>query len=133
MHSVTVKLEFSYGHRLLNHKGRCARIHGHNGVIEVEFQAMELDERGMVADFGDLKNAVREYLDEKLDHRLILSEDDPIVPILREADEPMLVLETNPTAENLAELIFSDLRIRGLSPCAVRFRETSTSTAEYRE
>ena len=32
--------------------------------------------------------------------------DDPAVPMLRELGEPMYLMDTNPTAENIAKLIY---------------------------
>ena len=31
-YQVTKTIEFSYGHRLLNHNGKCRYLHGHNGM-----------------------------------------------------------------------------------------------------
>jgi hypothetical protein len=32
MFTVTQELRFCYGHRLLEHPGKCGRLHGHNAV-----------------------------------------------------------------------------------------------------
>ena len=49
---------------------------------------------------------IQHWIDDNLDHRMILCSDDPAVPVLRELGEPMYLLDVNPTAENIAKLIF---------------------------
>ena len=63
-HRVTASIDFSYGHRLLGHRGRCRRLHGHNGRLEVEVAAGALDDLGMVVDFADIKRSVGAWVDE---------------------------------------------------------------------
>ena len=72
MYSVTKKVEFCYGHRLLDYDGVCRHLHGHNAVVEIEVQAETLDRREMVVDFGDIKKTVKAWIDRELDHRMIL-------------------------------------------------------------
>jgi 6-pyruvoyltetrahydropterin/6-carboxytetrahydropterin synthase len=133
MHGILKRVHMCYGHRLMNYTGRCAHPHGHNGIAEVELSAVTLDEKGMVYDFGELKARLMEFIDEELDHRMILREDDPLVEALRSVGEPVFVMKENPTAENLARLIFREAVSRELPVVAVRFWETETSMAEYRE
>jgi 6-pyruvoyltetrahydropterin/6-carboxytetrahydropterin synthase len=105
MFAVSREIDFCYGHRLLNYDGKCKYLHGHNGRAVITIAADELDYRGMVMDFSDIKNVVTAWIDENLDHRMILHRDDPAVPVLRQMGEPMYLLDVNPTAENIARLI----------------------------
>src|SRR4051812_25839744 len=107
MYSVTKSISFCYGHRLLNYDGKCKHLHGHNGRAEIRLQVESLDHRGMVVDFGDVKNIVGTFIDRELDHRMILSKKDPVVSILKDLGEPYFLIEENPTAENIAKLIFN--------------------------
>ncbi len=132
MYKVVKKLDFCYGHRLLNYDGRCAHPHGHNGIVEVEFAVEKLDARGMVVDFVDIKKEVSEFLDKELDHKMILHKDDPLTKVLQEMDEPVLVLQENPTAENIARIIYNFAMSRALPVVSVRLWETPSSFAEYR-
>ena len=77
MYSVTTRVAFCYGHRLLDHDGVCKHLHGHNAVAEIEVRAAALDRRGMVCDFGDIKRIVKGWVDRELDHKMILRRDDP--------------------------------------------------------
>ncbi len=129
---VTKVIEFSYGHRLLDHAGKCKYLHGHNGVVEVDVEANAVDRLGMVVDFGEVTEVVKTWIDENLDHRMLLSGDDPATPILEAAGEPVFVMAENPTAENIAKLIWTASRDQGLQVAEVRVWETSTSRASYR-
>src|SRR5215831_12133776 len=100
MYQVVKELSFCYGHRLLDYDGKCAHPHGHNGLVQMEFGAERLDSRGMVIDFVDIKAEVKRFLDEELDHKMLLRRDDALVKILRDLGEPVFVMQENPTAEN---------------------------------
>ena len=105
MFRVTREIDFCYGHRLLNYDGKCRYLHGHNGRAVIVIEAPKLDDRGMVMDFSDIKRVVSGWIDEQLDHRMILHRDDPAIPALRSLGEPLYLIDTNPTAENIARLI----------------------------
>jgi len=131
MFRVTREIDFCYGHRLLNYQGKCRYLHGHNGKAVITLQSDSLDARGMVVDLSDIKRAVSAWIDEVLDHRMILHRDDPVVPILQNLGEPIFVMEANPTAENIARLIFEHARAEGLPVTEVRLWETPRCCAAY--
>ena len=132
MFKVTKQIEFCYGHRLLNYQGKCRHLHGHNGRMEIDIETGTLDGRGMVQDFADIKAALKHWIDETLDHRMLLCKDDPIVPLLTQRGEQVFVTDENPTAENIAKLIFNHAKSMGLPVVEVRLWETPTSCASYR-
>jgi 6-pyruvoyltetrahydropterin/6-carboxytetrahydropterin synthase len=129
---VSKVMEFSYGHRLLEHEGKCRFLHGHNGLLEVDVGAEELDSQGMVVDFGRIAEVVKAWVNDNLDHRLLLSRADPLVSVLQAQGEPVYVMDDNPTAENIARLIWRAAQERGLRVSEVRLWETATSRASYR-
>ncbi len=131
MFSVTKRLDFCYGHRLLNHEGVCRHLHGHNAMVEIDVAAGTLDARDMVVDFADIKLAVKTWIDRELDHKMILRHDDPMVEVLRAQGEPVYTIDSNPTAERLAKLIFDRACELGFKVSAVRFWETPGSCASY--
>ena len=133
MYSVTKKIEFCYGHRLLDYDGICKHPHGHNAVAEIEVRSGSLDNRNMVCDFSDIKRIVKGWIDRELDHKMILREDDPLVAPLEALHEPIFKTDSNPTVEHIAKLIFDMARHHGLDVYAVRVWETPTSFAEYRD
>lgn len=131
MYKVTKRLTFCYGHRLMDYEGKCRVPHGHNGVVEIELQAEALDRRGMVYDFGEIKDAVKAWLDRELDHRMLLRVDDPLAAVLKDMGEPCLLMQENPTAEAIARLIYEFTKGQGFPLTQVRLWETETSYATY--
>jgi 6-pyruvoyltetrahydropterin/6-carboxytetrahydropterin synthase len=101
--------------------------------VEVDIQTDKLDARGMVHDFSDIKEAIKNWIDETLDHRMLLHKDDPILPMLKQRGELFFAMDENPTAENIAKLIFHHARTTGLPVVEVRLWETPTSYATYRD
>lgn len=130
-HKITRTVHFSYGHRIVGHNGKCRNLHGHNGIVEVDVESNNLNDLGMVMDFGNLKDIVEKWITENLDHRMILHKDDPAVLSLTELNEPLYILEDNPTAENLAQAIYKVLHSMDLNVTEVRFWETLDSRASY--
>ena len=131
MYSVTKRIEFCYGHRLMNYDGVCRHPHGHNAVVEIDIHAAQLDARNMVADFGEIKSIVKGWIDRELDHKMILRTDDPLAATLQKMGEPVYLLDSNPTAERIAQLIFDKSREHGLPVSRVTVWETPTSWATY--
>ena len=132
MFRVSREIDFCYGHRLLNYAGKCKYLHGHNGRAIITIESATLDERGMVLDFSDIKNVVSTWIDEKLDHRMLLHKTDPAVPLLQKMGEPLFLMEENPTAENIARLIFDFTASRGFPIVECQLWETPRCFATYR-
>jgi len=91
---LTVKSEFEAAHYIKNYPGKCARLHGHNWIVEAIVRGEKLNELGILVDFKDLKSALNSVLDE-LDHQYL--------------NELEIFADKNPTAENLAQEIFNRL------------------------
>ena len=132
MFRVTREIDFCYGHRLLNYDGKCKYLHGHNGRAIITIESAALDERGMVLDFSDIKNVVSAWIDERLDHRMVLQKTDPVVPLLQKMGEPLFLMDENPTAENIARLIFDFTASRGFPIVECQLWETPRCFATYR-
>ena len=131
MYRVSRQIDFCYGHRLLNYQGKCRHLHGHNGRAIITIESSGLDESGMVLDFSDIKRIVSQWIDEHLDHRMILKRDDPAVPLLQKLGEPLFLMDANPTAENIARLIFDHARLQGFPVVEVILWETPNCFATY--
>jgi 6-pyruvoyltetrahydropterin/6-carboxytetrahydropterin synthase len=131
MYRVTREIEFCYGHRLINYEGKCRHLHGHNGRAVIVLEAPALDHRGMLVDFGDIKCTVQRWIDENLDHNLLLCREDPILPVLQQHGERIFVMDCNPTAENIARLIFEHTADAGLPVVEVIVWETENCHATY--
>jgi 6-pyruvoyltetrahydropterin/6-carboxytetrahydropterin synthase len=140
--SITVmkKVQFSAGHRLLNHQGKCANLHGHNYMIEFHVTGNEIDELGRVVDFADIKRLFQGWIDTHWDHGFILWDTDDNALDAMEQVRPNKIyrLPYNPTAENLARYLLTQIgpqlisTIRGydLILSKVVVWETENSSAE---
>jgi 6-pyruvoyltetrahydropterin/6-carboxytetrahydropterin synthase len=131
MFRVSREIDFCYGHRLLNYEGKCRHLHGHNGRAVVTIEAEGLDCQGMVVDFNEIKRRLNTWIDENIDHRMVLHRGDPIVPVLEKMGEPMYLLDVNPTAENIAKLIADCGKAAGIPIVEVRLWETPHCFATY--
>lgn len=133
MFRVTQEIEFCYGHRLLNYDGKCKHLHGHNGKAIIALEGSSLDHRGMVVDFSDIKKHIAGWIDASLDHRMILNAADPVAKYLQNQGEPLFLIDSNPTAENIAKLIYDFAKSQKLPVVEVSLWETYKSYATYRE
>jgi 6-pyruvoyltetrahydropterin/6-carboxytetrahydropterin synthase len=132
MFRVTREIDFCYGHRLLDYEGKCRHLHGHNGRAVIVIQSPQLDARGMVLDFSDIKRIVSRWIDDTLDHRMILRRDDPAVGALQKLGEPLHLVDVNPTAENIAKMIFEFAASQGFPVVETQLWETPCCFATYR-
>ena len=118
---VMIERHFSSAHQLRGYKGKCENLHGHNYKIEIYARGSELDNIGLLVDFGELKGAADEVV-AYLDHRNI-------------NELPPFDEELNPSAENLARYILergaSRVGDERVSVYKVRCFETPTSVATY--
>ncbi|WP_027163136.1 6-carboxytetrahydropterin synthase QueD [Mesorhizobium sp. WSM1293] len=117
MFRITKEFHFSASHQLssLPPEHQCARLHGHNYIVEVELSAEELNAHGFVRDYHDLA-PLKRYIDESLDHRHL---NDAL------AHEQV-------TAEYLARHFYEWCKARLPETAAVRVSETPKTWAEYR-
>ena len=70
---ITKDIEIDMGHRVTNHKSKCASLHGHRYKITAVVDDKVITEKGisdegMVIDFGDLKQCMMNQFDDKYDH-----------------------------------------------------------------
>jgi len=136
---ITRSFEFDSGHRVLGHGSKCRFLHGHRYRAEVSVVSDGLDELGMVMDFGKVKELVGNWIDENLDHNMILHEDDYLAhsPHSQLVGRQPYIMPTgeNPTAENIAKLIYDRtsplIRDHGLVMSRVRVWETPNCWADY--
>ena len=91
---VYIMTHFSSAHSLKGYPGDCARVHGHNWIIEVYVRCKELDEIGIGIDFKDIKKSVKDVL-RGLDH-------------INLNDLPAFK-EHNPTSENISKYLYQEL------------------------
>jgi 6-pyruvoyltetrahydropterin/6-carboxytetrahydropterin synthase len=91
---VYVKTHFSAAHRLCGYDGDCARVHGHNWMVEVYVKCHDLNEIGIGIDFRDIKSAVKTVL-SRMDHT--------------DLNDLPAFKDINPTSENIARFLYGEL------------------------
>jgi 6-pyruvoyltetrahydropterin/6-carboxytetrahydropterin synthase len=137
--SLTImrRVKFCAGHRLHHHGGKCEFFHGHNYVADFYVTAQETDDVGRVIDFADLKRLFKGWLDEHWDHGFILNQADHngIQAIKQVEPSKFYVLPNNPTAENMAQYLLTEvcpklLAGTAVTPSKVVIWETDESFAE---
>jgi 6-pyruvoyltetrahydropterin/6-carboxytetrahydropterin synthase len=123
MFEVSVEQSFAAGHALRNYKGACENVHGHNFKIQVTIEGQELDQTGMLVDFLDVKQSMRDVI-ARLDHKFL--NDVPPIDVI------------NPSAENIASYFYEELTsglVANPVPvrvCEVKVWETDIQSATYR-
>lgn len=117
MYRITKELHFSASHQLcqMPDDHPCARLHGHNYIVELELSADKLDEYGFVLDYRAL-TPLKSYIDENLDHRHLND----------------VFGHDKVTSECLAQTLFDWCKSRWPQVSAVRISETPKTWAEYR-
>ncbi|HKD15056.1 MAG TPA: 6-carboxytetrahydropterin synthase QueD [Candidatus Angelobacter sp.] len=125
MYEVTVDRSFAAGHYLRNYKGKCENPHGHNYKVRVTLCGKELDRAGLLLDFKDLKDVMKDVI-ERVDHQML----NDIEPFTR----------LNPSAENIARYFYDETssRLKSLTNGRVSVKdvtiwETDATTARYSE
>ncbi len=137
MYYLTAKAAFDSAHFLLNHKGKCANIHGHRWTVVAKIKGESLIEsgeaKGMILDFADFKKALR-ALAEELDHQFLV-EKDSLKPSTIEAlageNFSLITLDFRPTAENMAKYFYEKLKAEHLPIHLVEVYETPDNCAIY--
>ena len=111
MITCTRRIEFDAAHRILNHESKCKMLHGHRYALEASFAADNLDNLGRVIDFAEVRALLGSWIDEHFDHNTILSKDDYELgqKIAMTTQQKIFYLDDNPTAENIAKFLFTQI------------------------
>jgi 6-pyruvoyltetrahydropterin/6-carboxytetrahydropterin synthase len=133
MYTITKEVYFCYGHRLMNHPGKCRNLHGHSVKAAISIASETLNEQGMVCDFADIRESVEAFIDQHLDHNFLLHKDDPLIPALKANNERFWALDEHPTAEVLSKMIYLHLKATGFNVSQVVLWETASAYACYKE
>jgi 6-pyruvoyltetrahydropterin/6-carboxytetrahydropterin synthase len=129
-------------------------LHGHRYNVDITCYAVRTDKLGMVIDFGVIKEKVGKWIDETLDHNMILHKDDPLINTTIQDDnrethnsdtsyytnevfggKQPFIMADNPTAENIAAIIYTvavkSLFGSNVNIQNVRVYETPNCWADY--
>ena len=144
MKSIRITKQFSFetAHALHGYDGKCKNIHGHRYKLFVTVLGTPildpLDPKyGMVMDFGDLKNIVKEEIVDVFDHATIFNKNTPHLDLgeqLIQLGHHILLLDYQPTTEmmviDFAQKISKRLP-ENIQLHSLKLRETESSFAEW--
>jgi 6-pyruvoyltetrahydropterin/6-carboxytetrahydropterin synthase len=115
---ITRRLEFDAGHRIPSHHSKCRHLHGHRYAIEITLSGNIITdagatEQGMVMDYSEVKRIANVAVVDLWDHAfLVYRQDVEVLQFLQSLDDhKTVVLDSPPTAENLALTAFRILDI----------------------
>ena len=111
---LTRKCTFDSGHRVMNEKMKCFNVHGHTYICELTFEFNEMEEIGYAIDFKEIKRVGCQWIDDMLDHGMILNpHDHKLIETTKELGGKIWLMSLNglhqycnPSAENIAKEIY---------------------------
>jgi 6-pyruvoyltetrahydropterin/6-carboxytetrahydropterin synthase len=103
----------------MNEKMKCFNIHGHTYLAEIVFSFENLESIGYAIDFKEVKRVGLQWIDDMLDHGMILNPHDKIlIDTTTELQGKLWLMSLNgegnycnPTAENIGKEIFLAIEI----------------------
>lgn len=112
--TITRKGSFDSGHRVMNEKFKCFNIHGHTYLFELTFGFSQSKEIGYAIDFKEIKRVGCQWIDDVLDHGMILNaEDTLLINTTKELGSKYWLMSLNgegkycnPSVENIAKELF---------------------------
>lgn len=116
MYTISKEFAFEASHQLrdLPDDHACSRLHGHSYKVIVTLQSETLNYVGFVRDYREL-DTFKRYLDTTFDHHHL---NDVLEPI-------------NPTAENIARVLYDWCAGRWIDVVSVTVCETAKTSASY--
>lgn len=137
MYYLTAEAAFDGAHFLSGYEGKCSNLHGHRWRVVLKIKAEDLQkegqQRGMVVDFSDVKNALKTETDY-FDHSFIYEKDTlkpATVAALKEENFLMRVVDFRPTAENFSKYFYDKFTGYGFKVAEVTVYETPNNYASY--
>jgi 6-pyruvoyltetrahydropterin/6-carboxytetrahydropterin synthase len=138
---ISKEFTFDMAHALLGYDGLCKNIHGHSYTLVVTVIGSPImddasPKNGMLIDFKDLKNIIKQQIIDRFDHSLVLNTASPIdlLEMLMKNYDKIVLLDYQPTTENMiADMAgqIGKLLPKNLRLFSLRLRETPTSYAEW--
>lgn len=116
---ITRKGNFDSGHRVMNEFMKCYNIHGHTYLYELTFSFENMEEIGYAIDFKEIKRVFCQWIDDILDHGMILNpKDELLIQTTKQYGTKLWLMSLNgegeycnPSVENIAKEIFLAMTI----------------------
>jgi len=112
--TITRKGTFDAGHRVMNERMKCFNVHGHTYLYELEFTFNNMETIGYAIDFKEIKRVACQWIDDILDHGMLINpEDQHVIEMCSRLESKKWLMSLNgsgkycnPTVENIAKEIF---------------------------
>jgi len=139
---ITKQFSFETGHALYGYDGKCRNVHGHSYRLDVTVIGLPISDSthvkyGMVIDFGDLKNIVKDEIVNVFDHATVFNKNTPHIELakaLEDRGHNILLVDYQPTSEmmviDFAQKIMQRLP-KSIKLHSLKLQETATSFAEW--
>lgn len=135
------EIQFDTAHYLSGYQGKCSNIHGHRYRLVVELASEDVQQqgqqRGMVADFSQVKALLKQIADQ-YDHKLLIEDNDDGQAVARQLAQlpnqfAVCMVPYRPTAEEMARDIYRQIKQAGYPVYGVEIFETPVNSCIYRE
>lgn len=137
MYILKTEASFDSAHFLSAYDGKCSNLHGHRWKIEIEIKSDELVKdgqcRGMIVDFGDLKNDLKNLADS-FDHAFIYEKGtlkEATIAALKDENFRLIEVDFRPTAENFSKYFYDVMQNKGYKVRTLTVYETPNNCASY--
>ena len=128
---IEKKYHFYAAHRNKAGGEKCGRIHGHTYEISCHFEFTKLNEGGVTCLFSDIDKLVEPIIKEHC-HWFLIYENDPLVPVLEMANEPIKKMPFETSAENLSMWLLTRIKNETNLPIVrLELAETKSSNVIY--
>jgi 6-pyruvoyltetrahydropterin/6-carboxytetrahydropterin synthase len=112
--TITRKGSFDSGHRVMNERMKCYNLHGHTYLYELEFSFNSMASIGYAIDFKEIKRVACQWIDDILDHGMLINpEDQHVIDVCEYTGSKKWIMSLNgegkycnPTVENIAKELF---------------------------
>ncbi len=135
------EIQFDTAHYLSGYEGKCSNIHGHRYRMVVELASETLhqsgQQRGMVADFGDVKALLKQITDQ-YDHKLLIEDNEDGRAVAEKLAQlpnqfAVMLVPYRPTAEEMSRAFYQQIKAAGFPVYSVEIFETPVNSCVYRE
>ena len=119
MQLIYRKGSFDSGHRVMNEKFKCFNLHGHTYLYTLTFEYEESQEIGYAMDFKEIKRVGMQFIDDKLDHGMLLNPlDTAVLDAVQATGSKLWTMSLNghseycnPSVENIAKEVFLAMEV----------------------
>ena len=116
---ISRKGNFDSGHRVMNEFMKCFNIHGHTYLYELTFSFENMEEIGYAIDFKEIKRVFCQWIDDILDHGMLLNaKDEKLIQTTKDYGTKLWLMSLNgegeycnPSVENIAKEVFLAMEI----------------------